>query len=477
MNNKPSCLIDIKNKETPSPKIVKKRVDLSRSKIIYLPIKKIAKISLIFFAVFSLIYGFAQAPSNKSLLASSAQQGQSAEEERQYWENQLQELEKQIDDYEKTIATYKKQGDTLSSEIKKLEAKISQLNLQIKAVTLNLKKLDQEISETSNQIASTESELSFNRDALAKTLMLLYETGDEGLLDIMLKNPKLSDFYGEVNNLLAVKDSLKDTVAKIADLHQKLVDQKEQLALEKLDVEQLKAYQESQKLTIKKTQDEKANLLKVTKGQETKYQQMLQETKKSAAEIRSRIFKLLGGGEMTFGDAYKIAKMAEDATGVRAAFLLAILDGESKLGKNVGKCSYTTAMHPTRDIPIFLKLCKELNLNPNSVTVSCPNSDGVYGGAMGPAQFIPSTWNAYKDRIASITGHNPPNPWNNADAFIAAALYLKDLGADQKTTAAERKAAAKYYAGSRWSYYLWSYGQGAIDRAERFADDIKTITS
>jgi len=478
---KPSFLIDIKNRKIASTRTVKAKIFLSGPRVIHIPLKKILNGGLILFAVFSLISGFAQAPINKSSLAQSSQ---NIEQERQYWEAQLQELEKQIDQHEKTIEAYKKQGSTLTNEIKRLEEKIKQLTLQIKAVKFSLKKLSQEIAETTVQISSTENELAFNKEALTKTLRLLYETGDEGLIDIILKNPKFSDFYAEVNNLLVVKDNLKETVQKIIELHQKLVDQKEQLALEKTDVEELKAWQESQKTNIKKTQDEKSNLLSVTKGQEVKYQQILKETEKTAAEIRSRIFKLLGGGEMTFEEAYKIAKMAEGATGVRAAFLLAILQGESALGKNVGRCTYnqimrggTMAMNPTRDIPIFLQLMQELGINPSSVTVSCPNADGTYGGAMGPAQFIPSTWNAYKNSISTVTGNKPANPWNNADAFVAAALYLKDLGAGQQTVAAERKAAAKYYSGSRWANHLWDYGQAAVNRAQGFAEDIKTITS
>ena len=105
------------------------------------------------------------------------------------------------------------------------------------------------------------------------------------------------------------------------------------------------------------------------------------------------------------------------------------------------------------NIPIFLQIVGSARTRiPTQMLVSCPNADGVYGGAMGPAQFEPSTWELYVSQIASITGDNPPSPWSNADAFVATALYLK--GAMQGCQAVysaqldiDRCTAAKYYAG------------------------------
>jgi len=97
-------------------------------------------------------------------------------------------------------------------------------------------------------------------------------------------------------------------------------------------------------------------------------------------------------------------------------------------------------------LPLLQTILKELGRNPLTTRVSCPLSVG-YGGAMGPAQFIPSTWNLIKGRIAGALGKSVPDPWNPADAIMASSILLKDSGAAAQTYTAEWNAACKYYSG------------------------------
>ena len=99
-----------------------------------------------------------------------------------------------------------------------------------------------------------------------------------------------------------------------------------------------------------------------------------------------------------------------------------------------------TACSSRDDQTAFVDIMSGLGRDASSVPLSCPIvSAGPWGGAMGPAQFIPSTWQLFKERIASIVGKFLPDPWDPKDAIVASAIYLGDLGAGSKSYSAEKK--------------------------------------
>src|SRR5690606_36744773 len=208
---------------------------------------------------------------------------------------------------------------------------------------------------------------------------------------------------------------------------------------------------------------EKQRLLNLSKSEESNYRQVIALREADIAAIRSTLFNLRNTIAISFGEAYDLATTFSQRTGVRAALILAIITQESNLGENVGTCnrtgdpesrSYRNIMPGPNDghrsyrddQTLFLKITAELGLDPNNTPLSCPMAAG-WGGAMGPSQFIPTTWMSYQSRIAAVTGNNPPNPWNPVDAFTATSLLLADLGAANGSFSAERQAALRYYAG------------------------------
>ena len=126
------------------------------------------------------------------------------------------------------------------------------------------------------------------------------------------------------------------------------------------------------------------------------------------------------------------------------------------------------------DVNDFITITTELGRDPFQTPVSCPiPSIGGYGGAMGPAQFIPTTWMGYRDRLRVIKG-SPGDPWNIYDAFLAAGLYLGDFGAVSQTYNGEWRAAMIYFSGSTNIRYRF-YGDSVMGLATRYQKDIDAL--
>ncbi|HLP43814.1 MAG TPA: lytic murein transglycosylase, partial [Candidatus Nanoarchaeia archaeon] len=185
--------------------------------------------------------------------------------------------------------------------------------------------------------------------------------------------------------------------------------------------------------------------------------------------IRSALFALRDSAAIPFGKALTFANEVHEATGIRPAFLLAILTQETNLGANVGTCNrpgdpeekqWRAIMPGPADIAAkksrrddesaFLRITDALGFDPDSMPLSCPWKGG-WGGAMGPSQFIPTTWEAYQTKVANALGKSVVNPWEPEDAFMASGIYLSELGAGAATYTAERTAALRYYAGGNWA--------------------------
>ena len=406
-----------------------------------------------------------------------------------------------------------RQLDIKTGEIKVLEAFIQQkgneavsferdiaiVNAEIKKAKLKIQRLDAEIAKTktgisqkSEQIIILSAKSEKNKDSLAELIRKNNEIDSTGLAEIILGYQKMSDFFVAEDTLEPVHRLIQDTLDEIRATKKQTEKEKDDLTEYQAEQVQLKAAQEKERKKLATSEEEKKKLLKITEAEKKIYQATSLLKQKDAAKIRSALFALRDTAAISFGEAYGYALEAQKKTGVRPAFLLAILTQESNLGENTGQCLVTNfntgdgigkntgkifkdIMKPSRDIKPFIDIASRLGFDPKTKPVSCPQTGG-YGGGMGPAQFIPSTWAGYEKRISNATGITIPDPWIPRDAFFASSIYLSDLGAGKGTYDTEHKAAARYYAGKNW--YKPSgqnYGSSVMEFAADYQEQIDII--
>lgn len=398
------------------------------------------------FFVFPAIFVFAFSPFSSSAVTP---------EEIAQKNREIEEIQRQIEQYQQQINTARSQAATLQSEVAGLNAQISQITLAIKSLGLSISRTNLEIQSTQGKIKEAEDKIGKDQVILGQYLRVLHQNDQESLTTILLKNDTLSDFFNNLNSLKTTQDDLKVTITGMKELKASLEVQRAELEEKKDELLQQQRLEQLEKRDLDQIKAKKDKLLKDTKGQESRYQQLVKQGQSNIDKIKAEIFYLQQNG-ISADDAVKYATLAAISTGIRPAFLLAEMEIESGLGSNVGKCnragdppsrSYRVVMKPDRDIKPFLAITASLGLDPETTPVSCALSIG-WGGAMGPAQFIPSTWMGYKDEVARIVGRPVANPWNIHDAFTAAAIKLARGGATSQTKAGEIAASKAYYCGN-----------------------------
>lgn len=407
---------------------------------------------------------------------------------------QIEFLNQQIEQYQQQIEQKQGEARTLSGELSILNTKISQIQAEIRSLSLSVERANGEISQTTTQIKEAENKIIKHRSALGAAVRILNRAEQENLIEIILKNANFSEFFGNLTQIQNTQENLRATIIDIRELKNDLEEKEENLREQKKELENLKSIQQISKRSADQIKAEKNNLLKVTKGEEVRFQQLVKKSQTDIGKIRAQVVYLQQNG-VSAEDAVKYAQLAAIAVGIRPAFLLGILEIESRLGYNVGTGNWNDDMYQCYlrlskiaktaqrkkhyenraeiEKNAFFAVIGKLGLDPNSVKVSREPSYGC-GGAMGPAQFIPSTWLGYEDEVSRLTGHNPPNPWNVEDAFTASAIKLARAGATSKTRAGESAAARAYLSGKTncSSYTCNSYTNAVLRKAAEIEQNL-----
>ena len=420
------------------------------------------------------------------VFAQNAEQNAVAEQEARL-RAELRTIEAEIAQQQEILRAKQRESVSLERDIAILNAQIKQAQLKIQAQNINIQQLGRDISFKSATIVELDERIGRGRESLAALIRKTNELDEFSIIEVVLANEDLSEFFGDLDSFQSIKRDLQTLFENIRD-NKALNESEREILQDRRNKEaDIKVSIESEKRNIEKAEAQKKDLLAVNKNQEKTYEDVLKERGKRAAEIRSALFSLRDTAAIPFGTALTYANIAYARTGVRPAFLLAILTQESNLGENVGTCnrpgdppekSWRNIMPGPNDNSwrddqtTYLRITSQLGFDPDSMPLSCPWGGG-WGGAMGPAQFIPTTWDSYQARIAAAVGKSVPNPWDPQDAFMASALYLSDLGANQGGYTAERTAALKYYAGSNWQKAVNAfYGNQVMIKAQNIQENM-----
>jgi peptidoglycan hydrolase CwlO-like protein len=394
----------------------------------------------------------------------------------------------------------KKSSSELEKGIAELNYNISKIKLEIKAKNAKIKQLGENIVVKNEYIGELSDRMENIKKSVAKMMRDSYSIDNVSLVEMFLSNDSLSTFLKDVDDYSSINIKLQELTAELSDVKNLSEKEKKDLETKQTQEAKLKYEQEQAKKATETYKAEKQDLLSITKNQEAEYKKLIAEKEKLKNQIRNKLYRTAGGLEISFGDALKLIQPYESTIGVSSALVLSVLFQESAMdntiGANIGKCTYNqasscvagkTVMSETQK-PSYLEIMSNVGLNPETTPISCAICrDGNYGGAMGPAQFMPQTWQSIVKRVSSIINVPYPSPFNNLDAFTASAVLLKDNQDRCKTAFTKRSdiwacSASKYYGGlslkgsKLTNFMYYGYGASVLKRALQFEKDIETLS-
>ncbi len=396
-----------------------------------------------------------------------------SEQEKTQLEQRLREIEAEILKGERNLTMTQAEQERYRHEVNTIKRRIDQLNRQIRQARARVQALTGQIRETEESINVSIAQIEDLRWKLAGTLRTIQREDNKSTVEILLLERNIGQHFDNSLRLALLSRETRDLLGEIMILKVNLEEEKKILDDKRDETEQMARIQALQAKESERIRIAQEALLRDAQDREAAQKREIGELERQAAEIRSRILQLAGTPAdvpmPTLGEAIDIARWVHQQTGVQPAFLIAIIIQESALGRNVGQCFITDTtsgnsrnlsgrlfrrgMHPTRDLPLFLQITSQLGRDPLETPISCWFDVGKgpnwgWGGAMGPAQFLPSTWERrVRADVAGILNTNP-DPWRIRDSFLGAGLYLRANGALHN----ELTAAARYFGAAGLGY-------------------------
>ena len=365
------------------------------------------------------------------------------ETERQKLKSQLEDIEQQ----EKSTEWY----------LSKLNLDVRYLNYEIANLNLSIFQLESEIQKREEAIGELEKALAKQKLILSEALRQVYEYDITSYMEVLIGYGSLSDFESKLMEMDKIQIELRTAVSEIQAAREQMEKERKAMEEDLEENEEYKKVQEYSKYSLAIRQDQQEYLLQQLASAKTPLQRDMIILKSRLQELQiamSKIQEYLGfwsEGDLTWAGIFTTVNMAAIAKNVRPALLLGVLRAETIYGTYMNSCSggYKNCMGPREESffeQLTSKLCKAYGskgkfnyCKPETLPVS-------KAGAMGFAQFIPSTWeqDIYKCK-SGVRVNFPdqePNPYFFNHAMFAMAYYLGNAGASGRVD--ERKAVYAY---------------------------------
>ncbi len=206
---------------------------------------------------------------------------------------QIEELKKQMAIYEKNVEAKKNEIGQLSAQLSILDSNIAKINLEIQAANLEIESANLKIENTELKIQAKEKEIADLKENVAEILRSLHQQQQQSsVLEILMVNDNFSDFMNQIDSLEKMQDMVVTQVNDLKTVKMSMLNDQADLENSLTELDTFKNILDNNKKDLDDQKNNKAEIVKLTQGQQAKFEVLLKQAKAEQAQANSDIVYL-----------------------------------------------------------------------------------------------------------------------------------------------------------------------------------------
>ncbi len=204
-------------------------------------------------------------------------------------EQDIKKLESEIVEYHYRLENVGNQKKTLQSTLQTLDLTRTKLSKDIQLTQKKIERTNSTISDLERSIDQQESRIIRNKQVIAGSILKIAQADEGTILEVLLSSDDLSSFFQEIDDLGRVQTAIRDNIQSLQQLKLSLGDQRNAFQTEQKKLLKLNTQHGDQKNIADRQKQEQANLLVVTKNQESNFKKLLAQKEAAKRQFEREI--------------------------------------------------------------------------------------------------------------------------------------------------------------------------------------------
>lgn len=203
--------------------------------------------------------------------------------------NRSEELQNQIEELTQKLADTRNKKASLTNQIAYMDTQIAITELESQKTEASIEEMRTEIENLSGKIVKLEGSLDSISEIFIDRVVATYKTGHTPAILLLANADGTADFISRSTYLKRIQVHDKKLMYEVQATKSDFEDQKILLQEKEEELKILKEKLIAQKASLDQQKVDKQNLLSVTKNDEARYQELLEEARKELQQIQKAI--------------------------------------------------------------------------------------------------------------------------------------------------------------------------------------------